>query len=157
MSIQKKSKKSKKSSGFTIIELVIVVIILGILAAFAIPRFISLSSQARSSVIQGMAGSMRGAAALARSLAETTGSTTTVSMEGVTVDLVNLYPAANNTGIIGALSGSTDLGSTDLEIVTANDTLTVRYKARTGCSVGYTAAAANSAPTITVADLANNC
>ena len=36
-----------KQQGFTLIELVIVIIVLGIIAAFAVPKFINLSSDAR--------------------------------------------------------------------------------------------------------------
>lgn len=40
-----------KSRGFTLIELIIVIVILGVLAVTAIPRFMGLSSDARSEVI----------------------------------------------------------------------------------------------------------
>ena len=58
--------KSHQSRGFTLIELVVVITILGILAAFAIPKFIALDTQARVATINGLAGSVKSAAALAR-------------------------------------------------------------------------------------------
>ena len=59
---------NRKQAGFTLIELVVVITILGILAAFAIPRFASLETEARIGAIQGLAGSVRSSAALAHSL-----------------------------------------------------------------------------------------
>ncbi|MGH8263996.1 MAG: type II secretion system protein, partial [Steroidobacteraceae bacterium] len=50
--------------GFTLIELVVVITILGILAAFAVPRFIALEGKAREAAINGIAGSLRSASAL---------------------------------------------------------------------------------------------
>src|ERR1700722_12193228 len=73
---------SSKSRGFTLIELVVVITILGILAAFAVPRFIALDSQARIATVNGLAGAAKSAAALARSLAMATGNPAAVAMEG---------------------------------------------------------------------------
>ncbi len=49
----------RRQSGFTLIELVIVIVVLGILAALAIPRFISLQREARIAVIDSLFNSIR--------------------------------------------------------------------------------------------------
>lgn len=47
-----------KHKGFTLIELVIVVIILALLAAVAIPKFVNLADDAKSSAMRGMQASI---------------------------------------------------------------------------------------------------
>ena len=59
----------KSSAGFTLIELIIVIVILGILAVTAAPRFINITGDARESVLNGLAGSLKSAAALQHDLA----------------------------------------------------------------------------------------
>ena len=57
-------KRLKNEAGFTMIELVMVIVILGILAAFAVPKYASLQTEARIAAVNGFAGGMRGAVAV---------------------------------------------------------------------------------------------
>lgn len=54
----------ENNQGFTLIELIAVITILGILAAIAVPKFISVQTEAREAVLEGVQGTMLGAANL---------------------------------------------------------------------------------------------
>ena len=64
-----------QQKGFTLIELVVVIVILGILAATAAPKFIDLTSDAKTSVMQGVQGSVNSAINLAHAKALVAGET----------------------------------------------------------------------------------
>jgi len=150
----------KHQKGFTLIELIVVIVILGILAATALPRFAGLERDARFSSAKGLMGSVQSASALAHAawLVAGSGTATTVTMEGITVNMVNGYPAATDTGIdraAGLTSGQGyKIAGTAPRTITPDGVTT-----EANCQVQYTAApAAGQAPTIALtATSADNC
>jgi len=138
---------NKAMKGFTLIELVVVITILGILAAFAIPRFANLETEARIAAVQGLGGSVRSAATLAHSLSLAKGlaPTDSVDMEGTTITMVDYYPTEAD--IDDALVDITGFDNADDGVFEKTGAPTAAT-----CSVTYVEpAATGDAPAITVA------
>lgn len=146
--------------GFTLIELVVVIVILGILAAFAIPRFVNISTQARESAMRGLAGSLRSATALAHGLALAQGRTAasgqTIDMEGQAIDLAYGYPTATATGIgrtVANLDGFTmAVSGSSMTFTPTNAPATPA-----NCQVTYTQATASTTPATVTLPVAVDC
>jgi MSHA pilin protein MshA len=83
-------------------------VILGILAAYAVPKFMAIDREARIAVVQGLEGSLRTAADMSHGVANAQGlAVGAVSIDigrGNIVTFTNGYPDASNAGIVSTLA-----------------------------------------------------
>jgi MSHA pilin protein MshA len=133
--------------GFTLIELVVVIVILGILAAFAVPRFMGMEGEARAATLRSFGGSLRAAAAMARGKcqAQNCGLSGNVTVDGTAVTMVNGYPSA------ASIAATVDLTSAGFGTPTPQGTPVTGMRftntgGGTNCWVQYTQAASVAAP-----------
>jgi len=139
-----------RQAGFTLIELVVVIIVLGVLAAFAVPRFMGIDTQARIASVNALAGTLRSTAAMAHSVYMARGNPPNpVTIDGQAVTFTNGYP--NAAGIAALLSPGTVTTNNLAGAFTATPggtTMTFTLNGASNpatCAASYTAAAAAGA------------
>ena len=140
--------KGSKQQGFTLIELIVVIVILGILSATALPKFIDMGKDARTSVVQAVEGSMRSANTMIYAKAATAGET--LKTPG-SVPINSAITVATTYGFASSVAElvkamDLDTGKIDATSVTAGNGAVIYKGYSATCGVTYTASTGAGVP-----------
>lgn len=148
----------RRQSGFTLLELVIVIVVLGILAALAIPRFISLQREARIAVVDSLFNSLRSGSnviyAKSAAIGEADNATDSVDIDGPgpggVIGTNFGYPQAEQADLVLLFDNLSSRYSFTGGAAAPGSTVTITLDGIATCSVTYTSPnAAGVSPTIT--------
>lgn len=133
--------------GFTLIELVVVIVILGILAAFAVPRFMGLETEARIAATRSLGGTLRSTAAMAHGSCmalNCPNAAFNANISGQAIVFTQQYPNAATIELLLEPGN----GFTTATVGGGRRFTKVGARVPANCWVQYNAAAAGAAPTI---------
>ena len=85
---------SSRQGGVTMIEAAVAVVTLAMVAAFAVPRYAGLQTQARVAALHGLSGSVRSAANMGHGVWMASGNVSPIVIDGKKIAIVNGYPDA---------------------------------------------------------------